>query len=269
MSRVMLPAVPLLASLGLLMSCSVSSPSVTTSPSASSALPQSATPSPQAADSSSLAATPLPEAGDLPPGTYDWPLSSGVPRGMVFRDERLLVTVPSGWAASEGMIHKNINQPGEVALGVWGIDEIYDDPCSWQSSSRSTRDLRQLVFGFDEIAIGSTVVEPVEGGLSNQVGRDASELTKVELGGVPALRVELTTPAEFDLAACDQGEFRSWTATGGGDAPDRQAPGQIDVVYLSWLEPIRLAIVASHLPAASAADQAELDAIVASMVFEE
>jgi hypothetical protein len=94
-------------------------------------------------------------------------------------------------------------------------------------------------------------------------------MTFVELGGQIAWRIDLSVPADLDLATCDRGEFRSWTewdVVGGANA--HNAPGQIDVVYMVDVDRRALVIDASHMPRASEADLAELEAILASIVID-
>lgn len=227
----------------------------------------SETDAPQATMPPSVSVTPLPETGALGPGTY----AMTKPVGSVADYRRLIVTVPAGWATSEGRVHKRLGQPGEVAFSGWTVKRIYDDPCHWQRSPRSEVDLSddQVHEDFHEAATGSTVPKPLHGGFANQVGRKPSELTSVELGGEPTLKVELSVPAQLDLATCDQGEFRSWTGWGaGGGTNVHHAPGQLDVVFMVDVDRTPLVIDASHMPATSESDLAELEAILESMIVD-
>ncbi len=210
----------------------------------------------------------LPTNGPVPPGTY----SVAKQRGATSDYRRLIVTLPNGWAISDGLVHKRLDQLDEMAFSVWtGVSSVYDDPCNWQESSVSELDLGddQVHENFHEATSGSTIAKPLHGGLANQVGRNASELTQVELGGESALQVELSVPVELDLATCDQGQFRSWMGLSAtGDANAHHSPGQIDVVYMVDVDRSALVIDASHMPATSASDLAELEAILASMIIE-
>jgi hypothetical protein len=216
---------------------------------------------------SSSSATALPENAALAPGTYT------VAKPDAPSDyRRLIVTLPAGWAISDGLFHKRLDQVDEMAFSVWtGVYDVYDDPCNWQQSPTSDLDLgdERVHSDFHEATPGSTVREPLYGGLANQIGRNASELTSVELGGQSALKIELSVPAELDLATCDQGQLRSWTGSSAtGDANAHHSPGQIDVVYMVDVDRSALVIDASHMPATSASDLAELEAILASMIIQ-
>lgn len=215
----------------------------------------------------SVSVTPLPETGALAPGTY----AMTKPVGSVADYRRLIVTVPAGWATSEGRVHKRLGQPGEVAFSGWTVKRLYDDPCHWQGSPRSEVDLSddQVHEDFHEAATGSTVPKPMHGGFAHQRGRKASGLTSVELGGESTLKVELSVPAQLDLATCDREEFRSWTGWGAGSGTNvHHAPGQLDVVFMVDLDRAPLVIDASHMPATSESDLAELEAILGSMIVD-
>jgi hypothetical protein len=210
----------------------------------------------------------LPEEGSLAPGTY----TLGKPAGWTADYRHLIITLPTGWATSNGLVYKHLDQDDEVAFSVWNVNDVYDDPCNWQESSLSELDLGddQVHKQFHEVANGSTVPKPLDGGLANQLLRNASQLTSVEVGGVSALRIELSVPERLDLAACDQGQFRSWKGWGttGADANAHHTPGQIDVVYMVDVDRRPLVIDASYGPATSPSDLAELEAILASMIVE-
>jgi hypothetical protein len=169
--------------------------------------------------------------------------------------QRIIFTLPAGWASSGGLVSKHLHEPGEVAFSAWTVDQVYADPCHWQRSALGPLDIGLIPLR--------------EGGLRNQLGRHASEVSFVRLGGQFAWRIDLSVPADLDLATCDRGEFRGWTEWDVVDgANSHSAPGQIDVVYMVDVDRRALVIDASHMPLASEADLAELQAILASMTIE-
>ena len=214
---------------------------------------------------------PLPSAGALAPGTHllanpytdDNPVRSCA-RGCA--DYRwIVVTVPVGWATRDGLVSKHLDQANEVAFSVWTPDQVYDDPCHWQGSTLSPLDL----VNHTHDASGIVFLGDRAGGLAHQAGLGVSDLTQLTIGGQLALKVELTVPAQLDLATCDRGEYRSWTEWDVvGGANSHHAPGQIDVVYEVDVDRRPLVIDATHMPGASASDVAELDAILASMFID-
>ena len=218
---------------------------------------------------------PLPKAGPpIAPGTYFLanPYSGNNPplncnRGCAVY-QRIIFTLPAGWAISNGLVYKHLNQPGEVAFSAWTVDQVYADPCHWQGSALSPLDLAHGTY--DDPSRGITLA-PYYGGLANQALRGLlpRALTQVKLGGVNALRIDLSVPADLDISTCDKGEFRSWTVWEVVDGADSHyAPGQLDAVYMVDVDRRALVIDASHMPATSPADLAELKAILASMIID-
>ncbi len=180
---------------------------------------------------------------------------------------RIVFTLPDGWAISGGLVSKHLGQPDEMAFSAWAVDQVYADPCHWRKSALSPIDLAN----HSHDAKGAIIVAPEDGGLANQSLRGAlpRRLTEVTLGGESALRIELAVPADLDISTCDKGEFRSWSEWNVPDgANSHSAPGQIDVVYMVDVDRRPLVIDVSHMPATSAADLAELQAILKSMVID-
>jgi hypothetical protein len=204
-------------------------------------------------------AMPLPLATVAAPGTY-FLANPGYPSDY----KRVIFTLPAGWTIGDDLVYKHLGQPGEVAFSVWSLNNVYADPCHWQGSALSPLD----IVNHTHDASGALIPGNRDGGLANQVGRYASALTTVRLGGELALRIELSVPTQLDLATCDRGEFRSWPESDYLRAAPHSAPGQIDVVYMVDVDRRALVIDASHMSLASEADLAELEAILASMTIE-
>ena len=194
----------------------------------------------------------------MAPGTYLWSAGGATPADITF-------TIPAGWASRYGIPNKDRGGPGEVAVGDWIIANVYTDPCQWQGSLLNP-------------AVGPTV-DDLATALAAQKDRNATAPTDVMLGGYPAKRVELSIPADLDPATCDEGVIRTWVAPGEDASPVDQTetlgvtpggmhPGQLNVAYIVDVNGERLVIDTWHMPGTSAADLAELDAILASMRIE-
>lgn len=179
--------------------------------------------------------------------------------------QQILFTLPAGWANRDGLLSKHLNQPGEVAFSAWTVGQVYLDPCHWLASALGPLDIVKHV---DPVSGAFIFLDNRDGSLSNQRGRNASALTQVTLGGVRALKIDLSVPANLDISTCDRREFRSWTSWDVVDgANSHNAPGQLDTVYMVDVDRMTLVIDASHSPAASDADLAELEAVLASMII--
>jgi hypothetical protein len=211
------------------------------------------TPAPTPTAAASAGVTEFPGYSDVvAPGTYVWRAD-----GMTTPVD-ITFTIPSGWMSRYAIPHKDRGGPGEIAVGNWIVSNVYADPCRWQGSLLDP-------------PVGPTV-DDLASALVAQTGRNATAPTDVTLGGYPAKRVELSIPADIDVASCDEGVIRT-SVSPGDDAthssPNTENlgmhPGQLDVVYIVDVDGDRLVIDTWHMPGTSAADLAELDAILASM----
>jgi len=220
---------------------------------------------------------PLPKSGALGPGTYFFVNPDPVCAGGCSAYRWIYFTLPAGWATSNGLVYKNLNQPGEEAFSFWTVDQVYADPCHWQGSALSPLDINHM--SYDQ-ATRRYSLTPYVGGLANQALRGPlpRALNQITWAGVDATggnystvawRIDLSVPANLDISTCDKRQFRSWTEWHAADgANSHNAPGQLDTVYMVSVDRRPLVIDASHMPATSAADLAELKAILASMLID-
>ena len=221
---------------------------------------------------------PLPNSGALPRGTYLLAKSDTSCAGGCSVYRWSIFTLPAGWATSNGLVYKHLNQPDEVAFSFWTVDQVYADPCHWQTSALSPLDIAYVSY---DVATNTYVVRPYEGGgLAHQSLRGPLPrvLTPVTFKFVDATgaswptdawRIDLSVPAGLDISTCDQGQFRSWTTWHvPGGANSHNAAGQLDAVYMLGLDRRALVIDASHMPATSRADLAELNGVIASMIID-
>jgi hypothetical protein len=214
------------------------------------------TPAPTPTASSSAGVAEFPGVSDnVPAGTYLWPADR------VTTPADITFTVPAGWTSRYGIPNKDRGGPGEIAVGDWMADNIYTDPCQWKGALLDP-------------PVGPTV-DDLATALVAQKAWNATPPTDVTLGGYPAKRIERSIPADLDRASCDGGVMRTWAVLGDDpvNAPvDTENlglhPGQLNVTYIVDVDGDRLIIDTWHMPGTSAADLAELDAILASMRIE-
>ena len=214
----------------------------------------SPSPSPTLAPTPSPAATPgalaLQLTGPLAPGTY-YVDDDGHTKGA-----HMTMTVPAGWstpASTDTLVIKNEGAPGEVEVGSWGeLTHIFSDACKWDANSM--------------VAVGTTVDQLVSA-LVVQKSRQASAPTDATLGGYLAKRLELTVSPTLDTATCSSGNLRYWP----GPGPDLNSglccnpAGNTDLLYIVDVGGQRLVIVARYYPGSTAADKAEMQAIIDSI----
>lgn len=168
-------------------------------------------------------------------------------------------------------IGKNLGQPGEVAISFWTPEGVYSDPC------RPTTDLSPIDLADHTHTDGGELIlmRYPQIGLSAQDDRAATDARWVivddpsEDEGTIALRLELTVPADLDLASCDGGVYVAWPGTHAGDrANDNHVPGQTDIVYQVDVDLGPLLIDASFRPESSPEDVEELYAVLGSIVVD-
>jgi hypothetical protein len=97
-----------------------------------------------------------------------------------------------------------------------------------------------------------------------EFSRVASTPTNVTLAGYSGKRMELRMPAKVNLADCDNGQFRNWLDTGGGDRfiPFTDA---LDQLWILDVDGVPLVIEAVWPAGASAQARGELLQMVRSV----
>ncbi len=204
------------------------------------------TPSPQ----------PLPDAGALAPGTYwlngDPEVTNGTPV------PRIAVTMPAGWTADGDLLLKNYApdlNPGELdasdagagpSLVAWQISGTFVDPCTNHTLVKPTPGP-----GIDALADA----------LAHQPGTTAGPLTAVTVDGYSGKFVELTVTT--DISKCGD-NFMIW-ASSDGNSRWVQGTNEMNRIYILDVEGRRFTFSARIPARTTAADRAELEAVIASI----
>ena len=163
---------------------------------------------------------------------------------------RYTFSVPgTGWEALDSLDmvgkgdHGN-NPPDFGALFLWyGITGIYTEPCQWTGT---------FVTPGDSAAEWATALA----GLS---GFDTTAPTDVTIGGHPGKRLQLTVPADANLAGCEQDQYRSY------EGRYYQLNGQVDDIWMVDVDGKTLMIRTTYDPDTSEANRTELTQMVESM----
>ena len=186
-----------------------------------------------------------PAFGPIIPGTYAWSWPGG----------QLTFDMPAGWTSLEsGLgIAKNADTPAEVGLANWlpgsgyEVTHVYGDACNSKGALKP---------------VGPAVADLVAA-LDAQLSTDAT-VSNASLEG--AKRVDLVPIAGLDRASCRHGAagpLQIWSDPG-ETSFFAFAPDKVGFAYIAGVGGARLVVAGISGSDASAADIAELNAIVDS-----
>jgi len=130
---------------------------------------------------------------------------------------------------------------------------VSGDPCQWASTKPEAP---------------ATTVEEMVAALAAQASRDASEPVDVTMGGYAGKMITLHVPDDADFAACDGGEFVSYTDEDGEPWNWHQGPGQIDDFWFVDVEGSIVEIRAMYRPDTPAELVDEMRALIESSAFD-
>jgi hypothetical protein len=123
------------------------------------------------------------------------------------------VTVPAGWSRDKGgFITKGDWQGLGVALSTWKITHIYGDSCHWTGTLQPVGTPAELA-GALARQVGHEIVGEAPVG-PTQATTGPTGPTDVLLGGIPATRIEMLVPPDFDATTCDNRFMRLWPDPG-------------------------------------------------------
>jgi hypothetical protein len=209
----------------------------------------------------------LPAAGSLAAAEYQFSVrlhrytADGVPVPLA-APNRGIVTVPQGWSAIGSGIRNDGEGGAQVSIGA--AARIFHDPCHWQSSSVVDRRMLATLDGM-AAALSDWIAGPegdADGGPAPVP--EATEPMDIPRYGQFGRHVALSIPRDVVLADCDGGEYRLWEDLAGRARSAREPGERIDIWVVDY-EPGLLVVDASVLPAATAADLAELEQLLFSL----
>jgi hypothetical protein len=189
----------------------------------------------------------LPTSGVIEPGRYR--LVNRVVSGM-----SLSIEVPAGWTVEDfDMIAKNqgfLDSGAGTLFAFWPISGTYLDPCTDHTLVQPTPGP-----GIDALAQA----------LADQPGTEAGPPTTVMVDGYPAKLVESTVTA--DIEPCGTNGFWLWAGPDGA-ARFVQGTKELNRMYIVDVDGERLTFNGRFPATTTAADRAELEAIIDSIEIE-
>jgi hypothetical protein len=203
----------------------------------------------------SQAASPIPSPsatpGSLIVGTLPAVLNAGTYLAADPFLARVTFTVPAGWEGHIGGPYAVYldRSSGQGGIGMKIFDKVYADPCHYQ--------------GLLNPQPGPSV-DNLAAALAKLPGLVATTPTDVTFGGYSGKQLTLTAPASF--AGCTlapDGNYRIWELPLG--ATNDMSPGERDRIWILDVNGQRLVIVAPETPGLTAADKAEVQAVLDSI----
>jgi hypothetical protein len=164
------------------------------------------------------------------------------------------ITVPSGWSGFRFGINKNygpLDADAGTALGLWEITNRFVDPCTDHTLLDPTPGP-----GIDELIDA----------LASQPGIDAGPPTDVTVDGYRGKFIELTVTT--DIETCGFQGFWLW-ASADGDRRFVQGTNEMNRIYVLDVDGVRHTFYARIPARTTAADRAEIEAIIASIDIEQ
>jgi hypothetical protein len=182
-------------------------------------------------------------------------------------------TVPAGWTWYGRYLAKDgVGLPAGAAIYFFGGPvQVYGDPCHWagsQSNPPTGPSVNDLMAALAAQPLRAATT-PIERNASVPIFSTPAPSSIPDRW--PGMALELSVPTDLNLAACDQGQFRSW----GPDDVVRahQGPGQRDLVWAVDLTGNGVVSVhgyvivdAASFPGTPANVSSEIDAILGSIV---
>jgi hypothetical protein len=211
------------------------------------------TPSPTTQPAPTQSPTPKPILGStskLDPGRYRFTF---IPPGAT-APFPMSITLPAGWSGFGFGINKNygpLDADVGAALGLWEITNRFVDPCTDHTLLDPTPGP-----GIDELIDA----------LASQPGIDAGPPTDVTVDGYRGKFIELTVTADVDT--CGFEGFWLW-ASSDGDRRFHQGANEMNRIYILDVGGVRRTFFARIPARTTAADRAELDAIIDSIDIEQ
>ena len=170
----------------------------------------------------------------------------------------LTITVPSAWTiAYSDWVSKDYGAEPGAAFGVWQISNQFNHPCTDHTLLKPAPGA-----GIDELLTA----------LASQPGITAGPLTDVTVDGYSGKYVELTVATDIATCPVDNGDaplsgFWLW-ASPDGDRRYVQGSDETDRIYAIDVEGNRFTFLPDFQGRATAADRAELQAIIDSITIE-
>ncbi len=182
---------------------------------------------------------------------------------------RLTISLPGGWAKAGGAMYVKANgaAPAVLSISAWSLRDVNTFPCRWSAQAFADPLLMRTAQGQAEALSSWWGQDPRMPPLSNsRIAPLASEPRPTTVLGYPAWSLDVLIPSDLDLGECDGGQLVLWEAANGEVRSD-EAPGEINRLCVVDVHGEPIVIDAAAFLTSSAADVAELQAVVDSLAI--
>lgn len=219
-----------------------------------------ATPDPTPSVPSASAAGAVPAMGDdLAAGTYyidvrphRYEANGNLVEGP--SEYRVSFELPAGWSGLGWAATKDDSPSTALTLETPHL--VFNAPCEYNAGASRLKEIPEMR---DPAGFTAKLAELWQGGENSLAG----EPTEATIAGHPASYVEVVTPDDISFGGCFDNKFQVWTGRW------LQEPGQVQRIWVIETDDGLVLFESSLEPGATAAELAEVDAIMASMSIEE
>lgn len=179
----------------------------------------------------------------------------------------LPITLPDGWQrVDDAMVVKSGGgSPGGMSFGAWVVQDVFVYPCRWSSRAFVERSLLRTAEGQATALSSWWGQDPGAPPPSNvSIAPVATRPQPTTIQGLDAYEVGILVLRGFDFTACDADQLVFWE-TADGAVRLGLGPGELHRLWVVDVEGTIVVVDAATFPGTSAADRAELGAIIDSI----
>ena len=178
------------------------------------------------------------------------------------------VVLPAGWEQASHAMYVRPAPKVDLSIGAWRLRQVNVFPCRWSAGIVADPSLLETAEGQAQALSSWWGQDPGMPPLSNsRIAPLASKPLPATIGGYSAWYVVVLIPTELDFTGCDGGQLILWDSSN-RDVRYSLGPSEVNRLWVVDVDRGPIVIDAGVSLAASAADKAELQAVIDSIAFE-
>jgi hypothetical protein len=183
---------------------------------------------------------------------------------------RLTIALPDGWQKATDAMYVKPGGAGlaGMSIGAWSLRHVNTFPCRWAAQAFADGPLMRTAAGQAEALSSWWGQDPGTMPYWNsKIAPLASKPQPTTIQGHPAWYLDVLIPSTLDLSECDGGQLILWD-TANGDVRYSQGPGEVNRLWVVDVGGEVMVIDAAIFLETPAADVAELQKVIDSVVIE-